>query len=83
MELRPQFVVEKHCGRGTDAGGAPTRFKPGMRMPPALPTDPQTDTPYAAARLMVTLALMTIGACGMYIVPVVLPVVQAEFGVAE
>jgi MFS family permease len=27
--------------------------------------------------------LMTIGACGMYIVPVVLPVVQAEFGVAR
>jgi MFS family permease len=41
----------------------------------------QTDTPYAAARLAVTLTLMTIGACGMYIVPVVLPAVQAEFGV--
>jgi MFS family permease len=39
------------------------------------------DTPYAAARLAVTLALMTIGACGMYVVPVVLPAVQAEFGV--
>lgn len=34
-------------------------------------------------RLLVTLALMTIGACGMYIVPVVLPSVQAEFGVAR
>ncbi len=44
---------------------------------------PQTDTPYAAARLVVTLALMTVGACGMYIVPVVLPAVQAEFGVAR
>ena len=43
----------------------------------------ETDSPYAAARLVVTLALMTIGACGMYIVPVVLPVVQAEFGVAR
>jgi MFS family permease len=32
---------------------------------------------------MVTLALMTVGACGMYIVPVVLPTVQAEFGVAR
>jgi MFS family permease len=32
---------------------------------------------------LVTLALMTIGACGMYIVPVVLPSVQAEFGVAR
>src|SRR5688572_513937 len=42
-----------------------------------------TDSPYAAARLAVTLALMTVGACGMYIVPVVLPVVQAEFGVTR
>ena len=45
--------------------------------------DAQTDTPYAAGRLLVTLALMTVGACGMYVVPVVLPVVQAEFGVAR
>src|SRR5690606_34901650 len=36
-----------------------------------------------AARLVVTLALMTTGAVGMYIVPVVLPSVQAEFGVAR
>ena len=34
-------------------------------------------------RLMITLALMTIGASGMYVVPVVLPAVQAEFGVAR
>jgi MFS family permease len=45
--------------------------------------NPQTDTPYAAARLAVTLALMTVGACGMYIVPVALPAVQAEFGIAR
>jgi MFS family permease len=43
----------------------------------------QTDSPYAAARLLVTLALMTLGASGMYVVPVVLPAVQAEFGVAR
>jgi MFS family permease len=43
----------------------------------------QTDSRYAAARLAVTLALMTIGASGMYVVPVVLPAVQAEFGVAR
>jgi MFS family permease len=41
------------------------------------------DSRYAWARLAVTLALATIGACGMYIVPVVLPQVQAEFGVAR
>jgi MFS family permease len=42
-----------------------------------------TDSRHAAARLMVTLALMTVGASGMYAVPVVLPAVQAEFGVAR
>ena len=42
-----------------------------------------TDSPYAIARLIVTLALMTIGAGGMYVIPVVLPTVQAEFGVAR
>jgi hypothetical protein len=41
------------------------------------------DSPHAWRRLMVTLALMTIGASGMYVVPVVLPAVQAEFGVAR
>ncbi|QJR16943.1 MFS transporter [Usitatibacter palustris] len=44
---------------------------------------PGVDSPYAWSRLMVTLALMTIGASGMYIVPVVLPVVQADFGIAR
>ena len=41
------------------------------------------DSRYAALRLLVTLALMTIGGCGMYVVAVVLPAVQAEFGVAR
>jgi MFS family permease len=41
------------------------------------------DSPYAAFRLAVTLAIMTIGASAMYVVPVVLPAVQAEFGVAR
>jgi MFS family permease len=44
---------------------------------------PQPDSRYANARLMVTLAIMTIGASGMYVVPVMLPAVQAEFGVAR
>ncbi|CAG1013707.1 L-lactate transporter [Burkholderiaceae bacterium] len=43
----------------------------------------QTDSRYAAFRLAVTLALMTIGSSGMYVVAVVLPSVQAEFGVAR
>ncbi len=43
----------------------------------------QTDSPYAAMRLGVALLLMTIGNAGMYVVVVVLPTVQAEFGVAR
>jgi len=58
------------------------RFE-GFALNAAAPPQPQTDSPYAARRLLVTLVLMTIGACGMYIVPVVLPSVQAEFGVAR
>jgi len=41
------------------------------------------DSRYAWTRLWVTLALMTIGSGGMYVVAVVLPSVQAEFGVAR
>ena len=41
------------------------------------------DSPYAAARLAATLVLMMLGAAGMYGVPVVLPVVQTDFGVAR
>ena len=41
------------------------------------------DSRYAAMRLAVTLALMTIGSSGMYVVAVVLPAVQADFGVAR
>jgi MFS family permease len=41
------------------------------------------DSRYAWARLLLTLALMTIGSSAMYVVAVVLPAVQAEFGVAR
>ncbi|MFY9512008.1 MAG: MFS transporter [Rubrivivax sp.] len=41
------------------------------------------DSRYAWARLFVTLLLMTIGSGAMYVVAVVLPPVQAEFGVAR
>ncbi|MDP3248357.1 MAG: MFS transporter, partial [Polaromonas sp.] len=41
------------------------------------------DSRSAWRRLLVTLALMTVGAAGMYVVPVVLPAVQADFGVAR
>jgi MFS family permease len=41
------------------------------------------DSRYAWTRLLVTLALMTIGSSAMYVVAVVLPAVQAEFGAAR
>ena len=41
------------------------------------------DSPYAWTRLWITLVIITMGASGMYIVPVVLPDVQAEFGIAR
>src|SRR5690606_40414155 len=43
----------------------------------------EVDSRYAWFRLGINLALMTIGASGMYVVVVVLPSVQAEFGVAR
>ncbi len=43
----------------------------------------QGESAYAWMRLMVSLALMTIGGAGMYSVTVVLPVIQREFAVAR
>jgi MFS family permease len=43
----------------------------------------EPDSRYAWTRLIVTLALMTIGSSAMYVVAVVLPAVQAEFGAAR
>jgi MFS family permease len=43
----------------------------------------RADSRYAVYRLLVTLLLMTIGSSGMYVVSVVLPAVQAEFGIAR
>ena len=41
------------------------------------------DSGYASFRLGVAVLVMTLGASGMYVIPVVLPEVQAEFGVAR
>ncbi|MEF7612838.1 MFS transporter [Aquincola sp. MAHUQ-54] len=41
------------------------------------------DSRYALFRLALTLLIMTVGSSGMYVVSVVLPAVQAEFGVAR
>lgn len=41
------------------------------------------ESPYAWTRLVISLLLMTIGGSGMYSVTVVLPQIQAEFGVSR
>ena len=41
------------------------------------------DTRYAYFRLGIAVLIMTLGASGMYVIPVVLPAVQTEFGVAR
>ena len=48
-----------------------------------MPTLPTADSRYAWQRLAIVLALMTIGSGAMYVIAVVLPAVQAEFGVAR
>jgi len=53
-----------------------------MTQPAAASAD-LIDSRSAWRRLLVTLALMAVGASGMYVVPVVLPAVQADFGVAR
>ena len=50
---------------------------------PSKPLLTDDASPYAWARLVVSLTLMTISGCSMYAVVVVLPAVQAEFGVAR
>jgi len=46
----------------------------------AAPTE-WIDSSHATRRLLITLALMTLGNASMYVMAVVLPAVQAEFGV--
>ena len=50
---------------------------------PAAASARDIESPYAWTRLLVSLALMTIGSSGMYSIAVVLPRIQAEFNVAR
>jgi len=45
--------------------------------------DDLIDSTYAAWRLLITLCIVTLGSSSMYIIAVVLPAVQAEFGVSR
>src|SRR5262245_9991044 len=46
-------------------------------------TSRDIESPYAWARLCASLVLMTIGGSGIYTISVVLPRIQAEFGVTR
>lgn len=43
----------------------------------------QPDSRYAMVRLGLTLLIMTVGSSGMYVVSVMLPAVETEFGIAR
>ena len=47
------------------------------------PADSGIESPYAWRRLAAAVLLMGLGGCGMYSVTVVLPLIQAEFGVSR
>jgi MFS family permease len=49
----------------------------------AAPASREIESPHAWLRLVVSLLLMTIGGSGMYSVTVVLPRIQADFGIAR
>ncbi len=49
----------------------------------AAPQGSAIESPYAWTRLAVGVLLMALGGCGMYSVTVVLPLIQAEFGVSR
>jgi MFS family permease len=65
--------------RAVGDGGA--RWSPDNRRD--MPILPQPDSRQAWWRMLATLALMTVGSAGMYVVSVMLPAVQAEFGVTR
>ena len=50
---------------------------------PAADTLSLVDSRQAVVRLLAALGIMTVAACGMYVVPVVLPQVQSDFGVSR
>ncbi|MGY2049464.1 MFS transporter [Methylobacterium sp. JK268] len=59
------------------------RNRPVTPLSPAIGPEPLPDSPAAWRRLVVAVLLTTIGGVGMWSVVVVLPAVQAEFGIAR
>jgi sugar phosphate permease len=52
-------------------------------LPPNTAPAQAIDSPYAWFRLGLTLLIMTLGNGGMWVVPVIIPAVQAEFGIGR
>jgi len=65
---------------GTHHNAAVTKAAPPSH-PPEAPAG--VDSPYAWFRLAISLLLMTVGNGAMWVIPVVLPVVQKDFGVGR
>jgi MFS family permease len=74
---------EKSAHGRDDSNTVGSAMMLGMTLTPTSPVSSQPDSRQAVLRLLVTLALMTVGASGMYVVPVVLSAVQAEFAVTR
>jgi MFS family permease len=72
----------RRCRRSTTIGSFRDRTIPLAHKAHA-GTRADIESPYAWMRLVASLLLMTIGGSGMYSVAVVLPRIQAEFGVAR
>ena len=71
---RAAFAQGMHCQSGGSPLGGPLECPMGGADPQSRP-----ESAYAWGRLVASLALMTIGGSGMYVVTVALPAVQAEF----
>ena len=83
QELPKPRRIRERLLEAPDAGIRQALTSPRMSAEIPPPTTHAPDSRYAVLRLLATLALMTIGSSGMYVVAVVLPAVQAEFGVAR
>jgi len=78
-------VAERDSGhrRGPVVIAPSPRVRQNAAMSGPRPHLHQPDSRYAVLRLLVTILLMTVGSSGMYVVSVVLPAVQADFGIAR
>src|ERR1700741_5493086 len=81
-ETTGEFTAGRIAGSSAPRSG---RYSPPRARRPAMPASRhhQPDSRYAMFRLLVTLLVMTVGSSGMYVVSVMLPTVQAEFGIAR